>query len=157
MVSVIREHFPIAGDFLTHIEKGQSKEILRDSLRLVVAAVATFALGYFPTISAQFTALVSSIPYVGSYIGAGISAGLSRFQLLTPIAQYAALGAVSIPALALASGAWFIASGVAAAYHATMAMSVLGGLDVAAKLATGLALLTQCHKVKYGALECVAK
>jgi hypothetical protein len=147
MVSRITAYFPIVGNFVDHLDQRNTKELVRDGLRLVVAAVAAVALGFFPAITARLTTL----PYVGQYV----SAGLARFQLLSPLAQYAAVGVLSAPALALAGGAYFLASGVAAAYQANMAMSVLGGLDVAVKLATGIALLKQCHKVNIGAVEMV--
>jgi hypothetical protein len=82
-----------------------------------------------------------------------VGQGLAQFNLLTPLARHAAVGLVSLPALALVGGVYFVASGVSALAQATMAMSVVGGLDIAAKLLTGAMLLHKYRTFEVGALE----
>lgn len=139
------QKLPIIGEFVSHIRKGQPVEVVKDTLRLIVAAVAIVALGVFPSLN---TCAVK-LPYIGTYIAQGIS----KFNLLSPAARHAAVGVVSLPALALAGGVYFIASGVSALAQATMAMSVVGRLDIAAKLLTGAMLLHKYRMFDVGALE----
>jgi hypothetical protein len=141
MVTVTALKIPVIGQFVEHIREVNSPEIVKDSLRVVVAAVAIVAFGVFPALSAR----IATIPYIGN--------ALVGFQSLSPLTQKVIVGLTSLPALALASGVAYIASGVAILAQAHMALSVVSSLDALSKLFVGALLIHQYRRVEVGAVE----
>lgn len=148
MVASIASKFPVIGDLVAPIQAKKGSEFIRGALRLIVAAVAIIAFNFFPALTVGATQL----PYVGVYFAQAVA----RFHLLSPLTQSVAIGIVSLPALLLTGGIYFIASAVTALVQAQLAITFIAGLDILSKALTGALLLHTYRNIKVGVLETVA-
>lgn len=144
MVTITALKLPVIGQFVEHIREGNGPEIVKDSLRVVVAAVAVVAFGVFPGLTAR----IASIPYIGQ--------ALTGFQSLSPLTQKVIIGLTSLPGLALGCGVAYIASAVAMLAKAHMALSTVACLDILSKLFVGTLLIHQYRRIEVGADQLIA-
>jgi hypothetical protein len=148
MVVNIASRFPVIGDLVAPIQAKKGSEFIRGALRLVVAAVAIIAFNFFPALTAR----APQLPYVGVYFAQAVA----RFHLLSPLTQNVAIGVISLPALLLTGGVYFISSAVTAFAQAQLTMTAIAGLDILSKALTGALLLRTYRDIRVGILETVS-
>lgn len=141
MVTATMLKLPVIGDFVKHIREANTPAIVKDSLRVTVAAVAIVALKVIPTLTAN----IAAIPYIGG--------ALRAFQSLSPLTQKTIVILTSLPAFGLALGVGYIASAVAILAQAHMALSVVSVLDVLSRLFVGAMIIHHYRVVEFGAIE----
>lgn len=149
MMKVLAD-LPVVGDLYNHAKNAQTNEVVRDLVRIGAAAVTALALGFFPSVNNY----LQNLPYVGAiqnlpFVGALIA----KFQLLTPLTRGVILGLASLPAVVMATGVYYVYTAVTIALRAQLVFDVVTGLDVAAKLAAGIMMVTNYRQLNYGLLE----